>query len=264
MVRGLDVFREHFAGYEAHYVLIGGAACHVLMDEAGLEFRATKDLDLVLCVEVLDAPFATHLWQFIKDGGYEQRQKSTGGKEFYRFIKPAAEHYPYQLEFFARRLEIIPLPEEAHLTPIPLEQDIDSLSAILLDDDYYGCLASGTQEVAGIRVLKPEFIVPFKARAFLDLVKRKEEGDAAVKGDEIKKHRQDVFRLYNLLVLDQPIFLPETIVMDIQRFVVAIREGQTVDLKSVGIRSKSLEDVLTDLQTVYQPIIQAIPERGAL
>jgi hypothetical protein len=27
-------------------VLIGGGACDVLMEEAGLEFRATKDLDL--------------------------------------------------------------------------------------------------------------------------------------------------------------------------------------------------------------------------
>lgn len=260
MVRGLDVFREHFSGYQAHYVLIGGAACYLQMNEAGLAFRATKDLDLVLCVEVLNKDFAAHLWQFINAGGYEHRQKSTDRKQFYRFIKPQADHYPYQLEFFARRLDAIPLSKDAHLTPIPLEKDIDSLSAILLDDDYYGCLASGTQEIEGIRVLKPEFIVPFKARAYLDLVKRKEEGDNTVKGDDIKKHRLDVFRMYNLLVLDQPILLPLTIVKDIQHFVEAMRATQEVDLKAAGIRDKSLEDVLNNLRSVYQPIIQGDTE----
>ncbi len=43
MVKGLDVFREHFAGYEDQYVLIGGTAATLAMTEAGLEFRATAE-----------------------------------------------------------------------------------------------------------------------------------------------------------------------------------------------------------------------------
>lgn len=53
MVKGLDVFRGHFAGYEDQYVLIGGTAATLAMAEAGLEFRATKDLDIVLHIEAL-------------------------------------------------------------------------------------------------------------------------------------------------------------------------------------------------------------------
>jgi len=49
MIPGLDRYREHFHGFESSYVLIGGAAAHLLLDEAGLQFRATKDLDIVLC-----------------------------------------------------------------------------------------------------------------------------------------------------------------------------------------------------------------------
>ena len=45
MVRGFDKFREQFRAYAGQYVLIGGAACDLLMEEAGLDFRATKDLD---------------------------------------------------------------------------------------------------------------------------------------------------------------------------------------------------------------------------
>lgn len=58
MVRGLNVFRERFAGCEDRYVLIGGAAVEIAMDVAALAFRVTKDLDIVLHVESLDAEFA--------------------------------------------------------------------------------------------------------------------------------------------------------------------------------------------------------------
>ena len=47
MVAGMDIFREHFRGFADRYILIGGAACEIAMNEAGLGFRATKDLDIV-------------------------------------------------------------------------------------------------------------------------------------------------------------------------------------------------------------------------
>ena len=43
MVIGVDRFRAHFAGHEHQYVLIGGAACELIMDEVGLDFRATSE-----------------------------------------------------------------------------------------------------------------------------------------------------------------------------------------------------------------------------
>ena len=46
-MRGIDKFKERFAGHDGEYVLIGGA-CDLLFGEAGQDFRATKDLDLVL------------------------------------------------------------------------------------------------------------------------------------------------------------------------------------------------------------------------
>jgi hypothetical protein len=47
MVNGLERFKQYFAPYINQYVLIGGVACSVLMEEAGLDFRATKDLDII-------------------------------------------------------------------------------------------------------------------------------------------------------------------------------------------------------------------------
>ena len=75
MMTGIDRFCEHFAGAEAHYALIGGAACDLIFSEAGLAFHATKDIDMVLCVEVVDAAFAGKFQEFLKGGGYEAAQQ---------------------------------------------------------------------------------------------------------------------------------------------------------------------------------------------
>ena len=102
MVKGLDIFRVHFQNFAHCYVLIGGAACDIAMTNAGLPFRATKDLDIVLCVEALDAAFVQAFWAFVRAGNYQAQEKSTGQKLFYRFHKPANESYPFMLELFSR------------------------------------------------------------------------------------------------------------------------------------------------------------------
>jgi hypothetical protein len=82
MVRGLDRFREHMRAYVNQYVLIGGAACDLLMEEAGLDFRVTKDLDIVLSVEVLDASFVDAFWRFVRTGKYQAQQGATGERRY--------------------------------------------------------------------------------------------------------------------------------------------------------------------------------------
>ena len=61
------------------------------MESMGLNFRATKDLDIVLILEALDVEFVNAFWNFIKEGQYKNRQKSTGKKLFYRFYDPEKE-----------------------------------------------------------------------------------------------------------------------------------------------------------------------------
>jgi hypothetical protein len=139
MVKGLEVFREHFRDYADRYVFIGGAACDIAMTGAGLAFRATKDLDIVLFVEALDAAFVRAFWEFVRIGGYEVQEKSTGEKQFYRFQKPTNANYPFMLELFSRQPDVLQVADGSHLTPLPVEEDASSLSAILLDNDYRHC-----------------------------------------------------------------------------------------------------------------------------
>ena len=51
MVPGIDSFREKFKDYTDYYTIIGGTACDILLSEADLPFRATKDIDMILIME---------------------------------------------------------------------------------------------------------------------------------------------------------------------------------------------------------------------
>src|SRR5882724_775014 len=132
------LFQSHFARYADQYVLIGGTAATLAMEEAGLEFRATKDLDIVLHIEALNDEFATAFWAFVEQGEYEIRRASKTGKPvLYRFQKPKNERFPAMLELFCRSPDGMVLAAGSQLTPIPIEDETASLSAILLDDAYY-------------------------------------------------------------------------------------------------------------------------------
>lgn len=250
MVRGLDIFREYFKDFQKNYVLIGGVACYLTMDEAGLNFRATKDLDIVLCAEALDTAFIARFWDFVKAGGYQNQQKSTRDKQFYRFDKPTTEGYPFMLELFSREPDQLMLANESRLTPIPADEEISSLSAILLDDDYYQCIQNGKIVIDDVPVLEAKFILPFKAKAWLDLHQRKADGEQ-VDTKSIKKHRNDVFRLSVLLAPTQKVDVAGSIKQDLDNFLTAMATEEGINLKDFGI-AIGLEDLLANLRGIYQ------------
>ena len=248
MVTGIDRFREWFRGYEEQYAIIGGTACDLLMSEDGMDFRATKDIDLVLIVEAITPDFGKQFWQFVKDAGYEHRNKSTGLPQFYRFSHPSAGGYPFMIELFSRRAEAINLPDDAVLTPLPMEDDVSSLSAILLDDDYYELVRSGTVVVDGVNVLDAAYLIPFKAKAWLDLTQKKAAGQS-VDSKNIRKHKNDVFRLSALLTQQSNVVVTETVLADLRAFLTAMQE-ETVDLKQLGvIRDKAT--IIADIIRIY-------------
>lgn len=121
MVEGLERFAEYFAAFADQYVLIGGAACTLAMEDVGQSFRATKDLDIVLCVETLKPDFVAAFWQFVRAGAYQIQEKATGQRQYYRFLKPASGGYPFMLELFSRTPDALRLRDDSHLTPIPID-----------------------------------------------------------------------------------------------------------------------------------------------
>lgn len=250
MVIGIDKFRDHFAGYEDQYALIGGAACHLIFTDAGLEFRSTKDLDVVLCVEVMDKRFAQAFQGFLEAGGYKARQKSDGHKEFYRFLDPEDKSYPKMVELFSRQPGGFVLHHKSSIVRVPVDEGILSLSAILLDEDYYNALQDYRTVREGISMLNEEMLIPFKAKAFLNLTQRKIDGEF-VQSDDIKKHRNDVFRLVQLLRPDRRISLAETIINDLRKFLDSVRNDETLNPESFDVHMSRVDGIAL-LEDVYR------------
>lgn len=250
MVNGLDLFREYFAAYGGQYVLIGGTACDLAMEEVGQSFRGTQDLDIVLCAEALTDDFIEAFWRFVKDGDYESREKSSGDKEFYRFLKPKNRDYPAELELFSRKPDTLTLPEGCRLTPIPATEDVSSLSAILLDDDYYQWIRDGDRVVEGVHIVGAEQLIPLKVKAWLDLSARKERGER-VDSRKIKKHRNDIFRLFTILSRDPLPSVPSAIKQDVATFIQKIVSVE-IDFKNLGLGGLKKSEVLDDLKIIYR------------
>ncbi len=249
MVRGLDRFRSAFAAHPDAFVLIGGTACHLAMAQVGGSFQVTHDFDIVLCLERMDAGFGSTLWRFITDGGYAAREKHGGGRHVYRFHRPTDESYPAMLELFSRVPDELSVPAGSALTPIPMGEDISSLSAILLDDAYYGLVQAGRRMHEGLPFLAPEYLVPLKARAWVDLTRRRAAGEA-IDAADIRKHRNDCLRMVALIPGDRPVAVPPSVRADMEGFITAVRTAD-IQPKSLGLGNVALADLVAAMRQFY-------------
>lgn len=242
MVVGMEVFRRHFAGFEDSFVVIGGAACDAWFTHFRGRFRATKDIDLVLVVEARHPGFFPRFWDFIRIGAYETGQRADGRCTLFRFIDPATPGFPKMIEVFASVLPGMEPPPGQTIIPIPAGEEASSLSAILLDSDYYEFVLAQRELLDGLPVIRPAGLIPLKARAWLDLTQRRSGGDTTVKADDVNKHRADIFRLATLLPVGETIPVPEIIASDIQSFLRAFPASSSdwpailASLASTGIR----------------------------
>ncbi len=252
MIKGLEKFKERFAGLEDQYVLIGGTATYLVLTDAGLKPRATKDLDIVLCLEALDAAFGKAFWEFVKDGGYENLQHSTGKQVFYRFSKPRDDTFPAMLELFSRAPDHMAPPEGIRLVPISIDEDVYSLSAILLDTDYYGFLHANKDRLEGLSIVNAGGLIPLKAKAWLDLTERKNKGER-VDSRDITKHRSDILRLSQLLTTETKITLPESVKADMKQFLDDLAGTSGLNLTDYDLgKTVTLENIVTMLRGIYQ------------
>ena len=247
MVKGLDTFRKYFEGYENQYVLIGGAACDIVFESNDTVFRATRDLDVVLIVEALTPEFGKKFWEFIQKGKYRNKAAAEGKSQFFRFDKPENEAFPKMIELFCK--SDFELREAVGITPIHIDDTVSSLSAILLDDNYYNILLTAKSYTNGLSVLRPEYLILFKAKAYLDLTERKENGEK-VDSNDIKKHKKDVLRISTELMLENAINLPDAVKKDIDAFIESL-EKDPFDMNSLKNYGLKNQDVIETLKRVF-------------
>lgn len=239
MIKGLEVFKQHFTGMANNFILIGGAACDMQFSRLAVGFRTTRDLDIVLCVESLSAEFAQAFWKFITAGQYQIQEKANGTKHFYRFRHPVSADFPEMIELFSRHPDAIIPAAGSQLTPLPMPDEISSLSAILLDDDYYSFITTHYDLVEGLAVLSPEALLVLKAKAWMDLKQRRSNGEH-VDSKDISKHKNDILRLTDILYDDMVLALPQTLSEEMKQFLRQMSK-EKMDIKNLHLHSKEKE-----------------------
>lgn len=222
---GLDKFREAFAEYSDNYVVIGGAACGITMNNTVVRPRATHDIDMIVIVENMTEAFANRFWQFVREAGYrpEKRKQEEGEPpryEMFRFLD-GKDGYPEMIELLSRHPDVLGEPKGLVIEPIPINEDVSSLSAIIMDDDYYHFTIAHSQLTDGIRHADSAALIALKARAYLNLLADKKAGKH-VNAKDIKKHRSDVLKNVVIMTEDN-IEAPAAIVACIKEFVASIR-----------------------------------------
>lgn len=123
------------------------------------------------------------------------------------------------------------------------------LSAILLNEAYYKLLRNGQIIIEGVPVLRTTCLIPFKAKAWLDLSQRKASGEQ-IDSKNIKKHKNDVFRLAQLITEDTRQALRSEVAEDMKKFLTFI-ETETVDLKAIGVKGTNKENMIKLLYQCY-------------
>jgi hypothetical protein len=201
-------------------------------------------------IEAIDDQFVVAFWEFVSQGGYRIRQKSTGQNSFYRFLDPSEADFPVMLELFSRLPEGITFHGKGSITPIPTSEEIASLSAILLDDQFYDFIKGGTITLDGLPVVQATHLIPLKAHAWLDLSTRKENGER-IDSKNIRKHKNDIFRLYKLLSADDQVSLPKEVGRPLQEFLSRMESSGKVDLKSLGLENDSTEEIFKRIRKIY-------------
>jgi len=227
MVHGLVHFSSKLNNFKDHYVLIGGVAGDLLMSEIGGEFRATKDLDIVVFMRP-DPNFLKALSAYIKDGDYKNQEKSGGSAQYYRFSKPSKPEFPKQIELFSKKPEDLSLLDGQHIIPLEKSENENQFSGILLEDEYYDLIKNNLTKGEHCNFISALAQIPLKARAFNELRERKTQG-VPIDDKDIRKHRNDI------LLLTQ-----------------ALPEG--VNLKLSGLVLTHLNEYLGELQKISKDV----------
>ena len=258
-MEGLEKFRDAFADFSDNYVIIGGTACSIAMQETVVRARATHDIDMIVIVENMTDAFANRFWQFVREAGYrpEKRRQEAGEPvkyELYRFVDGHVG-YPEMIELLSRHPDALGEPKGLVVEPLPMDEDVSSLSAIIMDDEFYNFTIEHSRLTDGIRHADPVALIALKAKAYLNLMADKSAGKH-VNTKDIKKHRSDVMK--NVVIMeDSQIEVPRSIAVCINDFVASIRKDwdklAEPLAKSLGEDTDFISELLNQLENLFIP-----------
>lgn len=246
MVQGLETFKDFFIGYEDAYVLIGGFAYVYWMEQSGLDARNTKDLDIVVLSRSENDRFITRFLEFIEQGAYQNRSKSQGKVQNYRFTNPKPG-YPKQIELLMGRNVNIP---KDQITIHHLTEAQEEISAILLDEPYYNLIEQEHLVYNGISIVDLDVLILLKMKAWINFTHDKRNG-IKVKSVDLNKHRKDVLNLIEIVAGKSNLSLTQDIIDDMEIFLYELQTFNTIHLEY----EESILTVLMDRIKEYFSLI---------
>lgn len=258
-VRGIDGFREFFKDYADSFAVIGGCACAEWCGQMDVDFRATQDVDMVLLLESKASGFFARFWEYVRFAGYElTRRKGDESTRLFRFIKPRDVFaFPKQIELLTG-IDNLEIPDDVRVVHLSLEDEVYSLSAILMHSEYYGLVMKHRSvSQLGLPVVNMEILPLLKMKAYLNLLKDVQEGRFVSEHDRTK-HRNDVFQLAVLLPASSRVELSEAVKNDVRVFL-DLFSPESADWESVRqhlshyiVQVPSTEELLSRLRSFYQ------------
>ena len=221
------------------YFLIGGHAAALHFEKIGLEFRATKDYDIVLVTGLDDSSFTEEVIRFILEGEYKNKYRNNK-KTAYRFEDPKSNEFPKILEFFVKEGEY-PQSLDNRLAKLDIEINEEKISAIVLNEEIYEFAMKNVEIVDGLSIVSVDGLIALKSFAYFRNKELFEEGK--VNKDDYLKHRRDIVRLLSITDNNNAIAnLPELLKQTAKDFLPVLENANDV-AKEYSINVKTIVEI---------------------
>ncbi len=258
MVRGLEHFLDFFSDWKSSFAVIGGCACSQWCAENAVRFRSTQDIDLILLLRAKTTGFFTRFWEYVQEGQYDlERRTNDESTVLFRFERPCAgQNFPKRIELLTG-IPDLKIPDDIRIVHLDAEDERYSLSAILLQDDYYNLVVASSAETRnGMPTVNLDILAILKAKAYLNLIEEKRMGHFVSEHD-LKKHRNDVFQLAYLLRVRYNGELPLPVKKDMAEFLQLFVESNTewdeiqAHLRAFGMEHRTPAELLQLMRNYY-------------
>ena len=151
------------------------------------------------------------------------------------------------IELFATAESGFELDEGQRAIPITTPENVESLSALLLDEEYFELIKKNVKSGDGINLLNTFALIPLKAKAYLDIKNR--GGDSR----EWKKHRRDIVNLaVNFVTEETKETLTGNIRIDLEEFLRVVKTELTKDvIKGACEQDISAVEIISSLKKAF-------------
>jgi len=243
---GLSHFQDYCKDFAEEYVVVGGFATIMLLDrELEGHGKATFDIDLVLLTTTSKAMTKKNK-QYILEGEYTIQKGNKDQYHYYRFIEPKKPNFAKEIELFASNENDLELDDTQRIIPIDPEEGLYSLSAIMLDPEYFNMIKNNVVKDLRAPCTNTQATIMLKMSAFRDL---KENGSK-----KWKKHRSDILKLSLLLTGEEKIEFVGRMKDDFDSFISHLETE--VDNKTIATITKPFgvkrEEVIEVLKQVFR------------